>query len=457
MKVPAFSRLTEVNTAYSNVFLDQLSTAALLPAQGAINAELGISYSMLGTLSSSTAMVTFLAAYITGIASDRYGHVFALRVATAFQIVSNLLMLHAVLAKSFVSYVFSRVVASLFRGSMVISQAYVVHHSKQVDISKNLGQLFAMSNLGFVFAPVIGGYLAGISTTLLIQFAIVVKLLSVILLYNIDTKTSASTDGTDELSSSNGSQAGKEESTPASVQSGKPQSSSCSPGVSVKEKYILHLRFFFQFTNSIYETLFVQRMNSELGITSQTIGWLLSSLGVISVMVNSNLQKIVQLLGKINLDVLLFSAAGFVVSTTGWALLNDVVTAFASTGLLCACSTLFTTVLQTKLAACASGASDGGDPHVKRKNSDDSLDVRETAVHSSTSPSSSSEATAGRAQTSTGAVIGLSAMVDRGARVVGPFIGGIALQHYGKNAFVAVCLLPAVYCWVALHFQFIKI
>ena len=96
-----------------------------------------------------------------------------------------------------------------------------------------------------------------------------------------------------EFSGSGGRREGKEQrevsdAKIALTHSGNSSSSGSSGDSSVLQSlpFLLHLKFAFQTGNTIYESLFAQHLEVQLGVTQQQLGWLLGMVGVLAASVN---------------------------------------------------------------------------------------------------------------------------------------------------------------------------
>ena len=104
------------------------------------------------------ALVQFISAPIVGRLSDRYGRKPILAITMIGSALSYAML---IVADTTEMLVFARAFGGLNAGNLAIAFAYVADITTEDNRARGLGLLGAAFGLGFVFGPVIGGFLAG--------------------------------------------------------------------------------------------------------------------------------------------------------------------------------------------------------------------------------------------------------------------------------------------------------
>ncbi len=115
---------------------------------------------LLGALTASYPLMSFLAAPILGQLSDRYGRRKVLAVCLAGTSIGYGLFATAILLKNLPLLFLSRILDGITGGNISVAQAAVADVSKPEDRAKNFGMIGAAFGLGFILGPFIGGKLA---------------------------------------------------------------------------------------------------------------------------------------------------------------------------------------------------------------------------------------------------------------------------------------------------------
>lgn len=144
-------------TIYLTVFLDILSFGIIIPLLPFYAQKFGANATTVGLLMSSTAITQFLFNPVWGRFSDKFGRrpVMLLTVLgsalayTMFGFASSMLVLFV-----------SRLLAGITGATIGVAQSYIADLTTKEDRSKVLGQLSAAFSLGFVFGPILSGFLA---------------------------------------------------------------------------------------------------------------------------------------------------------------------------------------------------------------------------------------------------------------------------------------------------------
>lgn len=171
---------------------------------------------------------------------------------------------------------------------------------------------------------------------------------------------------------------------------------------------LLGRKVFVAMSSGIFETSFANYASKHLGLDGQTLGLMLSFLGVISVLNNV---VIVRWLSNRFQDhqLVLPAIVGQALSMFGWGYVYDLATLLPVLAGLTVSGSIFQTLLSTELSAVT--------PHAL-----------------------------------IGTVLGVSYAIETFAKILTPFLGGYLLEQYGGHAlgFAATCFLLPVCANVAL-------
>jgi MFS family permease len=171
---------------------------------------------------------------------------------------------------------------------------------------------------------------------------------------------------------------------------------------------LLGRKVFVAMSSGIFETSFANYASKHLGLDGQTLGMMLSFLGVISVLNNV---VIVRWLSNRFQDhqLVLPAIVGQALSMFGWGYVYDLATLLPVLAGLTVSGSIFQTLLSTELSAVT--------PHAL-----------------------------------IGTVLGISYAIETFAKILTPFLGGYLLEQYGGHAlgFAATCFLLPVCANVAL-------
>ena len=104
----------------------------------------------------SYSLMQFIAAPIIGSLSDQYGRRKVILISLAGTCVAYVLMAYA---STLVMLFVARALAGLFAGNIAAAQAYIADVTTPENRARGMGLFGAAFGLGFIFGPVIGGYL----------------------------------------------------------------------------------------------------------------------------------------------------------------------------------------------------------------------------------------------------------------------------------------------------------
>lgn len=140
------------------VFIDLLGFGILIPILPTFaTVELGISEGLIGVVLASYSFIQFIFNPVLGTYSDKYGR---------RKIILITLFLNAIgyivfsFSHTFMLLLISRVICGIGGSSIGVAQAYIADVTTREERSKGMGLIGVAFGLGFVFGPVVGGFLS---------------------------------------------------------------------------------------------------------------------------------------------------------------------------------------------------------------------------------------------------------------------------------------------------------
>ncbi|GAB5034758.1 major facilitator subfamily protein [Nannochloropsis oceanica] len=361
--------------------LEMLAVALVLPAYPAITKSLGISLQTRGLMVSLFSLLQFISSPVLG--------------------------------------------RGFFKCGISVSQAYISDISTQKDRAKNLGVMGSMFGLAFIVGPALGGIMMGRDPWLTVWVALFATILNLLILLSLpeppppailadekhkkdDGENVVTQNGTSEIA-----QKREKATTDDKVNGNKSDDQGVWYLVRHSPKggqvvVLLGRKVFVAMSSGIFETSFANYASKHLGLDGQTLGLILSFLGVISVL--NNVVIVRWLSNRFQDHQLIFPAiVGQALSMLGWAYVYNIVTLLPVLAGLTVSGSIFQTLLSTELSEVT--------PHAL-----------------------------------VGTVLGVSYAIETFAKILTPFLGGYLLEQYGGHAlgFAATCFLLPVCANVAL-------
>lgn len=290
---------------YYNILVDTLCWSIILPTlPGLHDGIFHMNNVTIGAVTSLLSLLMFICGALQGKASDYCGRIQMLRISAISQLLGHLFISLSVQHTSVYLFILARCIPSLFKCGMVVSQAYLYDISNTLEISKDIGSLLAYSNVGFIVGPFIGGYAYNCNIYLPFGFGLALAVLNLYILHQLDNYSNYANTLAKEISDST---AIPNENKSDGVKSMKPNDSEhqssipvVSPpaaiagvGVDISFLQYLHIKFSFQMSNSLFESLFTQHARSQLGLRGSNIGLLLSYSGALSALTNRYLLRFI--------------------------------------------------------------------------------------------------------------------------------------------------------------------
>ena len=179
--------------------LETIGWSIITPGLPTLHQTLSLSSTSVGHISALISMIALASVVIQGMASDALGRVFLLSISSIAQLIGHVVLYG--IAKGYISsiwiFVAFRVLPSIFKCGMIVSQAYVCDwiYSHPVDVdsgveglnaqqiaTKHISTLMAYTNVGFIVGPILGGQLSAMDPAYPFSAGCVVFILNLALL-----------------------------------------------------------------------------------------------------------------------------------------------------------------------------------------------------------------------------------------------------------------------------------
>lgn len=143
---------------FFTVFIDLMGFGILMPILPTFaSKELNISDFGIGIIVASFSFIQFLFNPILGKLSDRYGRRPIILISLLCTISSYLIF---AVSHSFALLLFSRILAGFGGSNIGVAQAYIADITTKQERPKGMGMIGVAFSMGFVFGPIIGGFLS---------------------------------------------------------------------------------------------------------------------------------------------------------------------------------------------------------------------------------------------------------------------------------------------------------
>jgi MFS transporter, DHA1 family, tetracycline resistance protein len=267
------------------VFVDLLGFSLILPLLPYYAQQFGATPAVIGLLTASYAAATLVGAPLMGRLSDRFGRRLILLLSVAGTLLGFLILGFAgpigrglanliapAYANAFIlgTLFFSRILDGVTGGNITVAQAYISDITDETNRAKGLGLIGAAFGLGFIIGPAVGGLLSKYGYNIP---ALVAAGLAFLNLVSIFFFLPESLNAERRLAMRHQTR----------------------PPVTLKALFValnrpkvgplLSLRFFFALAFAMFQSIFSLYAAYKLHLTSQTTGYVLAYVGVLSVLV----------------------------------------------------------------------------------------------------------------------------------------------------------------------------
>jgi MFS transporter, DHA1 family, tetracycline resistance protein len=138
------------------IFLDMLGFGIIIPILPIFSKELGAADYQVGLIAMSYPVMNFLFASLWGSLSDRHGRRPIILISVMLTAIAYLIFGFSV---NLWILLISRILAGIGSANLSVAQAYIADISSPAERTKSMGMIGAAFGVGFVFGPMVGGYL----------------------------------------------------------------------------------------------------------------------------------------------------------------------------------------------------------------------------------------------------------------------------------------------------------
>lgn len=186
-----------LNKVFLSAALETIGWSIITPGLPTLHAQLSLSSASVGSISALISVIALLSVVVQGMASDAMGRVKLLSISSLAQLLGHVVLYYFALGHltSIPLFITFRVLPSIFKCGMIVSQAYVCDciynnpttaeetglNAQQVT-TKHISTLMAYTNLGFIIGPILGGQLSAMDPSYPFSAGCGVFLLNLLLL-----------------------------------------------------------------------------------------------------------------------------------------------------------------------------------------------------------------------------------------------------------------------------------
>ncbi len=370
------------------VFIDLLGFSLILPLLPFYAESFGANAFLVGLLVAIYAAFQLVGAPILGRLSDRFGRRPILLISVAGNMIGFILL---AVAQNLPMLFFARALSGLTGGNISVAQAYISDVTDEKNRARGLGMIGAAFGLGFIIGPASGGILSQWGFSVPAFVSAVIGLINLVLIYfwlpeslNAEKKAAISI-------------------------SQQPKLSFRSLTEALRRPYVgplLSTRFLFGLAFSLFQTIFALYGQYRFALNSQTTGYVLAYVGLISVIVQGFI--VGRLTNRFTDGILITCATGLMaLSLFGWAFAPSILFLLAVLAPIALAGGVLNTVLNSALSKSVQPIEIGG-------------------------------------------TMGLAASLESATRVIAPSLGGWMIGQFGTSSpgIVAGSLLIFVFIFV---------
>ena len=318
-----------------------------------------------------------------------------------------------------IQFMAGRIMQAVFRVSNILIQVCLSENCTRVQMGNRFATLAAVQAIAFVIGPVVGGQLADQDRRLPMITSCLLCICNIFVQFFVRSKhipfpkstkidDDDDDDDVDKCANSSICCILEGKSKEGGIYESTNKSSSIMKEWLTKEfVFVFHIKMFFTFANSIYETIFAQYMLSQLHLEGSSIGWMLGYVGLATTFANTFVVKTYSLLIQRHYSALIYAAVLHAIGLVLWATTPVIQFSMLASALIALTNQIVTNYLQTTIVL-------------------------------KTNPGNKGE------------ILGYSQSIERAARALAPFVGGFAYQQYGVQGVAVAGALPSIYCAVTL-------
>ncbi len=289
------------------VFIDLLGFSLILPLLPYYAKSFNASDLQVGLLVASYAAAQLISAPILGRLSDQYGRRPLLLISVGGTFLSFILL---AFSHSLTMLFVARILDGMTAGNLSIAQAYITDVTDEKSRGRGLGMIGAAFGLGFIIGPALGGALSTFGYAVPAFLAAGLSGFN-LLLIGLWLPESLTPERREAIAH----QAPRKTLSPRSLLQALRR-----PLVGP----LLHTRFFFGLAFSLFQTIFALYSLYRFGLDSRQVGYVLSYVGLLSVLVQGvGIGKLTERFSDNTL--IFFSTALMAISLLGWALSPSIV------------------------------------------------------------------------------------------------------------------------------------
>lgn len=458
---------------YLNLFLDSLNWSILIPILPIFYKNLNFSTFYIGIFASFLSILTFFSGLSQGFLTNYFSKNLLIFLSSLSQLFGFIFLLLSLYYKNVFYLVLSRGFPSLFKATMIISQALLVEINKMnqnsnfssnsTTTTNDLGYLYANSNFAYIIGPFLGGFLYSYSPYYPLYIGVLTSLLSLILINSInkmieELKRISSSVPNYSLSNS--------------LKTTTTSSSSISKTSSILNNTsllsFLHIKFSFQLSNSFYESFNGPFLYQKLNLSSNHIGLIFGFGGFIAMITNSYLlQKLLSYFNKnsntkLNSNILMEKSLFYLlllmyIGLFLWVYFSNFTLILFSIVIITISSNLFLGIVQG-IIATKQDSNKEEEIDIEKVNYND-IETEDNVIKefneekyedNNMKKSLSSSQSSLINSSSYSILFSFSATIDRFSRIISPFLGGIFYSIMNETGLVILVTLMSFYCFILL-------